>query len=111
MVSPKENSLVFLEFDIYHRLWIHKDELDAENYKRFNRWPITNDFSSYLAIIQPFPAYLGLVCCLTIVFIFNSAGMWNGNQLLLKGLNIYLGVRLPTMSLIKIRWLTSPCSL
>ena len=94
MVSPEDDSLLYLVFDIYQRLWIHKDELDAENYKRFNRWPMTNDFSSYFAAIQPVPAYLGLISCLTIVFFFNSAGMWNGNQPLLKGLNIYLGVRI-----------------
>ncbi len=52
-------------------------------------------FSSYAAALQPFPAYLGLISCLTIVFIFNSAGMWNGNELLLKGLNVYLAVRNP----------------
>jgi hypothetical protein len=54
---------------------------------------MANVFSSYAAAIQPFPAYLGLVSCLTIIFFFNSAGMWNGNQALLKGLNVYLGVR------------------
>jgi yeast amino acid transporter len=94
MVSPGRDSLFYLVVNLYQRLWIHKDELDTENYRRFNRWPMTNEFSSYFAAIQPFPAYLGLISCIVIVFIFNSASMWNGNQLLLKGLSIYLGVRI-----------------
>lgn len=49
-------------------------------------------FSSYFASIQPVPAYIGLISCLAIVFIFNSAEMWNDNQMSVKGLNIYLGV-------------------
>lgn len=53
-----------------------------------------SEFSSYFADLQPIPAYLGLVSCLVIILLFNSAGMWNGNQPLLKGLNVYLGVRL-----------------
>jgi hypothetical protein len=105
VVSLERDSLLCLVVDVYQRLWIHKDQLDAENYKRFNRWPMTNEFSSHLAAIQPFPAYLGLISSLTIVFFFNSAGMWNGNQPLLKGLNIYLGVR--TLQLLRphILWL------
>jgi hypothetical protein len=76
------------------RLWIHKNELIGTHYQRFQRWPIKSSFSSYAATLQPFPAYLGLVSCLVIVFVFYSAGMWNGNKVLLKGLCVYLAVRI-----------------
>jgi amino acid transporter len=70
---------------------MHRQELSGDH-ERFQRWPMKSTFSSYFAAIQPVPAYLGLISCLVIVFIFNSAEMWNGNQVLLKGLNVYLGV-------------------
>jgi amino acid transporter len=72
-------------------LAMHKHALRG-NHEKFQRWPMRRGFSSYFAAIQPVPAYIGLISCLIIVFIFNSAVMWNGNQVLIKGLNIYLGV-------------------
>src|SRR5436853_3067157 len=59
----------------YSRLWIHRAELIGEH-EKFQRWPMKNNFSSYFSAIQPVPAYLGLISCLIIVFIFSSAEMW-----------------------------------
>jgi amino acid transporter len=75
-----------------YRLHKHRHHL-VGNHARFQRWPISSgSFSSYCAAIQPVPAYIGLACCIIIVFIFTSADMWNHKSLTLKGLQIYLGV-------------------
>jgi hypothetical protein len=75
------------------RLWIHRDQLIGSQYRRLDRWPMNNGLSSYSAALQPLPAYLGLVLCLSILLVFSSACMWNGNRILLKVLNVYFVVR------------------
>jgi len=75
---------------------MHKHSLRG-NHEKFQRWPMKSGFSSYFASIQPVPAYIGLISCLVIVFLFNSAEIWNNNQMSVKGLNIYLG---PAISLL-----------
>ncbi len=74
---------------------MHREHLVGPTMGRFQRWPRTG-FSSYAASIQPVPAYIGLISCLVIIFIFNSASMWNGltdNELIYAVLRNYLGVR------------------
>lgn len=78
---------------IMFRLSKHRNELTGPNLGRFQRWPMTG-FSSYMAIIQPFPAYVGLISCLLIVFVLNSVSMFNHVQIPFKALTIYLGVRI-----------------
>lgn len=92
--SPQTQFCMVINIHVIARLWVNKEELTGEHYERFQRWPMKNKFSSYAAALQPFPAYLGLVSCLVIVLVFNSAAMWNGNKLLFKALNIYLAVRI-----------------
>jgi hypothetical protein len=78
------------------RLSKHREHLVGESLGRFQKWPQTG-FSSYAASIQPVPAYLGLISCLVIIFVFNSTSMWNPlltrKQLIHLGLTNYLGVR------------------
>lgn len=38
-----------------------------------------DQFSSLLSYFQPAVAWLGLIGCLSIVLIFNSARLWNGD--------------------------------
>ncbi|KAH6682673.1 amino acid permease-domain-containing protein [Halenospora varia] len=77
---------------IRYELWLsyHKGELVGEHMGKFQRWPQAG-FSSYLSSGQPILAYIGLISCLGIVLILNSVSMWNGEQLKLKALTVYLG--------------------
>lgn len=74
---------------------MHQENLVGPTLGRFQRWPRTG-FSSYAASTQPVPAYIGLISCLVIIFVFNSVSMWNGltkQQLIYAALRNYLGVR------------------
>jgi len=79
--------LAFIRYNKW--LWKHKDRLHGEHLAQFQRWPKIG-FSSYAASIQPLPAYIGLISCLIIIFVLNSASMWNGEHLIFKSLTIYL---------------------
>ena len=72
------------------RLKKHRNHLKG-NYARFNRWEDAS-FRSWFSAIQPLPAWLGLISCLAIVVVLNSASMWNGKQVVLKSVTAYLGV-------------------
>jgi hypothetical protein len=73
------------------RLQKHRSHLRG-NYARFNRWE-DQGFQSWFSAIQPLPAYVGLIGCLTTVIILNSASMWNGEGIMIKILTLYFGVR------------------
>ncbi|KAK7713163.1 hypothetical protein SLS57_007494 [Botryosphaeria dothidea] len=81
-----------LAFIRYHRwLWRHRRRLVGPTYARYDRWERT-DLSSWLGAWQPALAWASLVCCVLVVLVFASAGLWNGQgNMRLKALNIYLG--------------------
>ncbi|KAG4442062.1 hypothetical protein IFR05_002456 [Cadophora sp. M221] len=92
--------LAFIRYNKW--LSIHRHELVGLHMERFQRWPQTG-FSSYAASLQPIPAYIGLISCLVIVFVLNSVSMWNGDQLRLKALTVYLGPGLLTVIFIALK--------
>ncbi|KAL8763038.1 MAG: hypothetical protein Q9184_001065 [Pyrenodesmia sp. 2 TL-2023] len=63
------------------RLDIHHHNLTGPHigYNRRQRMERTDQFSSLLSYFQPAVAWLGLIGCLSIVLIFNSASWWNGD--------------------------------
>jgi hypothetical protein len=63
---------------------MHKDALEGEDYAKYNRWENTSESSTALADFQPFIAYVGLIGCLLVVFVFSSALWWNGLSPLLR---------------------------
>jgi amino acid transporter len=77
--------------NITPRLWMHREELQGEHLQQFQRWP-QRGFSSWASALQPGPAYVGLISCLVIVFILNSASLWNERDSMPKALTIFLGV-------------------
>jgi amino acid transporter len=66
--------LAFIRY--YAALSKHRKAL-AETYPEFNRWASTSQSSTFLAGLQPFPAWGGLIGCFLIVFIFTSATWWD----------------------------------
>jgi yeast amino acid transporter len=70
---------------------MHRKKLTG-NLKKFQRWPQKKGFSSWGSSLQPGLAYFGLIACLFIVLVVNSASLWNGQQSVYKALTVYLGV-------------------
>jgi amino acid transporter len=76
--------LAFIRYFNWFRL--HKEDLerlrrdDPSRYARYDRWDVNNRsrYISLLSPMQPFPAYLGLLNCFLIVFVFSTATWWNG---------------------------------
>ena len=58
------------------RLHKHRDTI-AERYPEHNRWRGTSQASTFLAGLQPFVAYFGLIACLVIVLVFTTATWWD----------------------------------
>ncbi|KAL9038649.1 MAG: hypothetical protein Q9180_003006 [Flavoplaca navasiana] len=81
---------------IRYRKWldIHHQNLTGPHvgYNRRRRMERTDQFSSLLSYFQPAVAWLGLVGCLSIVLVFNSASWWNGDLTAKKVLVAYTAV-------------------
>ena len=58
------------------RLRKHKDSI-AQVYPEHNRWRNTSQASTILGGLQPAIAWLGLIGCLIIVFVFTTATWWS----------------------------------
>ena len=58
------------------RLRKHKDSI-AQYYPEHNRWRGTSQASTILGGLQPVIAWLGLIGCLVIVFVFTTATWWS----------------------------------
>jgi amino acid transporter len=67
--------------------------LEGENLGKYHRWAGLG-FHSYASILQPVPAWLGLISCIGIVFALNALSMLRKSKLVFKALSIYLGVRI-----------------
>jgi hypothetical protein len=80
-----------LAFIRYHG-WrkTHKDYLREGRYLKYHP-TLNTGFHSWFAYWQPLPAWIGLIGCILIVLVFASVGMYNGQQLRLKAMVIYLG--------------------
>ena len=80
--------LAFIRYHSWRKM--HKDYLRDGQYRKYH--PSLNEgFHSWFAYWQPLPAWIGLVGCILIVLVFASVGMYNGQNLRLKALVIYLG--------------------
>ncbi|KAL8796006.1 MAG: hypothetical protein Q9195_001582 [Heterodermia aff. obscurata] len=60
----------------YNWLNMHRTSLATER-PEFNRWASTWQASTFLAGLQPVPAWIGLITCLVIVFPFTTATWWS----------------------------------
>jgi hypothetical protein len=83
---------------IQYRRWLflHKDKL-TDDYLKYNRWEHTGNekrYNSLLAYFQPVVAWLGLLGCFLIVFIFSTASWWDGKITFQKVAVAYGGVSL-----------------
>ena len=58
------------------RLQKHRDSI-AQVYPEHNRWRGTSQASTILGGLQPFIAWLGMIGCLVIVFVFTTATWWS----------------------------------
>ena len=58
------------------RLRKHRDSI-AQVYPEHNRWRDTSQASTILGGLQPVIAWLGMIGCLVIVFIFTTATWWS----------------------------------
>ena len=75
--SLMHESLDVLNANIYNiRLRKHKDSI-ASAYPEHNRWRKTSQASTFLGGLQPVIAWLGLIGCLVIVFVFTTATWWS----------------------------------
>ncbi len=79
MVRFRKTVLIFISD--HARLDIHDQNLTGPHikYNRRQRMECHDQFSSLLSSFQPAVAWLGLIGCLFIVLIFNSARLWNGD--------------------------------
>jgi hypothetical protein len=71
---------------------MHKDALEGEDYAKYNRWENTSESSTALADFQPLIAYVGLIGCVLVVFVFSSALWWNGVVTFAKIASAYASV-------------------
>ncbi len=88
----------------YIRYWFllrsAKEELvglrlrEPEFWQKYDRWMPNNSkrYQSLLWELQPFPAFVGLIFCLLIVFVFSTATFWNGDFTKQKFFSAYGGV-------------------
>ena len=76
------------------RLALHQENLTGA-FAKYNRGNTVNkhdQFTSVLSYFQPAVAWLGLIGCLSVVLVFNSASWWNGNVTAKKVAVAYAGV-------------------
>ena len=82
--------LAYIKYYSWLRKW--KDQL-GEHYDRWAppiyQWQRKRPF---LSAYQPAIAWMGLIACLLIVFVLNSAFWWNGKATAAKVLSAYTGV-------------------
>ncbi|CZR51546.1 uncharacterized protein PAC_01423 [Phialocephala subalpina] len=69
---------------IRYRMWLkmYKDRLKGK-YQEYNLWEHDNDpmpFRTILCGAQPVPAYIGLISCLLIVFVFATSSWWDHGE-------------------------------
>lgn len=61
---------------------MHEKELKG-HYSKYNYWVIENNtvpFRTLLSGFQPFPAWVGLISCLLIIFVFATSSWWNHKE-------------------------------
>jgi amino acid transporter len=82
----------------YHR-WFHDHKRRKILPPEYNRWdPQPSVYAwhqsrTFLASLQPIPAWIGLVACLLVVFVFSTANFWNGKNITFtKVATAYAGV-------------------
>ena len=78
----------------YYRLETHQENLTGA-FAKYNRGTTVikhDQFTSVLSYFQPAVAWLGLIGCLSVVLVFNSASWWNGNVTAKKVAVAYAGV-------------------
>jgi amino acid permease len=82
----------------YHR-WFHDHKRRKILPPEYNRWePQPSVYAwhqsrTILASFQPIPAWIGLVACLLVVFVFSTADFWNGKHITFtKVATAYAGV-------------------
>jgi yeast amino acid transporter len=81
------------------RLFLHRYQLN-DQFSKYNRWDFTEPgkrYSSVLAYFQPVPAWLGLIGCFLIVFVFSTAPCWNGDVTFKKVAVAFAGVCHPAV--------------
>lgn len=95
-----------------YRLQIHQTNLTGHfaKYDRQSAPSSKDQFSSVLSYFQPAVAWLGLVGCLSVVLIFNSASWWNGNVTAKKVAVAYTGVRGHRETFLRIRYIANTYS-
>jgi hypothetical protein len=67
------------------------------DYREYNHWAANNKdlpFTTILGWMQPIPAYIGLVFCIATVFVFATAGWWNGGEKKIDIWAAFVGVSL-----------------
>ena len=74
------------------RLRKHRDSI-AESYPEHNRWRSTSQASTILGGLQPVIAWIGMIGCLVIVFVFTTATWWSGGVKFSKVAIAYGAVR------------------
>lgn len=89
---------------------MHERELFKEGYREYNHWSISTEdvpykFRTLLCWAQPIPAYIGLISCLLIVFVFATASWWNGGEKSDAVLSAMAGVSFNSTSTL-FEWLT-----
>lgn len=61
---------------------MHEKQLE-DRYSEYNYWKIDNDnvpFRTVLGGLQPVPAWIGLISCLLIIFVFATSSWWNKKE-------------------------------
>jgi yeast amino acid transporter len=81
----------------YH--WFHDHKKRKILPPEYNRWVPQPDVypwhrsRPFLASLQPIPAWIGLIACLLVVFVFSTANFWNGEHITFtKVATAYAGV-------------------
>ena len=82
----------------YHH-WFHDHKKRRILPAEYNRWNPQPDVypwhrsRPFLASLQPVPAWIGLIGCLLVVFVFSTANWWNGKHITFtKVATAYAGV-------------------
>ncbi len=79
------------------RIKKHREEV-ARVYPEYDRWSDSSQASTFLAGLQPLPAWVGLVGCLGTIFVCTTATWWSTHATAQKVAVAYgaVGLKLPT---------------
>lgn len=85
-------------------------------YSEYDYWTIKNDtvpFRTLLGGFQPFPAWVGLISCILIIFVFATSSWWNDKEngdAVAAALAGVSDTRMTVVTLFDINFLLSPRS-